>query len=96
MKLKNFIWCLVLALGSAGGCASSPVEIPEILQNQIDPTLRFSDVIQHPEAYQGKMLMLGGEVLSAKRLAEGTRLEVLQIPLDEYQRPVLTRTDSQG
>lgn len=96
MKLKNLIWCLVLALGSAGGCASSPVEIPETLQNQIDPTLTFPEVIQHPGAYQGKMLLLGGEVLSAKRLAEGSRLEVLQLPLDEYQRPVATRTDSQG
>ena len=40
--------------------------------------------------------MLGGEVLSAKRLAEGTRLEVLQLPLDDAQQPALTRTDSQG
>jgi outer membrane lipoprotein len=96
MKLRDLLVCVVLALGSAGGCASSPVEIPEILQNQIDPTLTFSDVIQRAGDYQGKMLMLGGEVLSAKRLAEGTRLEVLQLPLDEYQRPVATRTDSQG
>ncbi len=96
MKQKSLIWCLVLTLGSAGGCASSPMEIPETLQNQIDPTLTFSQVIQHPGSYQGKMLVLGGEVLSAKRLAEGTRLEVLQLPLDDYQRPLMTRTDSQG
>ena len=96
LKRKHLIWCLVLVLVSAVGCASSPVEIPEMLQNQIDPTLTFSQVIQHPGTYQGKMLMLGGEVLSARRLAEGTRLEVLQLPLDEYQRPVATRTDSQG
>ncbi len=96
MKLKNLNWCLVLTLGSMGGCASSPMEIPETLQSQIDPTLTFSQVMHHPESSQGKILVLGGEVLSAKRLAEGTRLEVLQLPLDDYQRPVLTRTDSQG
>lgn len=72
------------------------MEIPETLQNQIDPALTFSQVIHHPESYQGKMLVLGGEVLSAKRLVEGTRLEVLQLPLDDYQQPVATRTDSQG
>lgn len=96
MKLKNLIWCVVLGILTVGGCASSPMEIPEILQKQIDPTLTFSEVIQHPESYKGRMLVLGGEVLSAKRLAEGTRLEVLQLPLDDYQRPIVTRTDSQG
>lgn len=96
MKLRDLIGCLVLGLANAGGCASSPMEIPETLQNQIDPTLTFSQMIQNPGSFQGKMLVLGGEVLSAKRLAEGTRLEVLQLPLDEYQRPVVTRTDSQG
>ncbi|GJL69251.1 MAG: hypothetical protein NPIRA06_18860 [Nitrospirales bacterium] len=96
MKLNSVIWCVVFILGSAGGCASSPMEIPETLQNQIDPALTFSQVIQHPGSYQGKMLLLGGEVLSVKRLKEGTRLEVLQLPLDEYQRPLVTRTDSQG
>ncbi|MEO8326044.1 MAG: Slp family lipoprotein, partial [Nitrospirota bacterium] len=96
MKRRDLLGCVVLGLALMGGCASSPMEIPETLQNQIDPTLTFSQVIQNPGSYQGKMLVLGGEVLSAKRLAEGTRLEVLQLPLDEYQRPLVTRTDSQG
>ncbi|MEO8326111.1 MAG: Slp family lipoprotein, partial [Nitrospirota bacterium] len=96
MKLKNLIGCVWLGLVLMVGCASSPMEIPETLQNQIDPTLTFSQVIQNPGSYQGKMFVLGGEVLSAKRLAEGTRLQVLQLPLDDYQRPLVTRTDSQG
>ncbi len=96
MKLRDLPGCVVLGLVLMGGCASSPMEIPETLQNQIDPTLTFSQVIQDPASYQGKMLVLGGEVLSAKRIAEGTRLEVLQLPLDDYQRPLVTRTDSQG
>ena len=70
--------------------------VPETLQSQIEPSLTFSQLLQGPEAYQGKMIVLGGEVLSAKRRAEGTRLEVLQLPLDDSQRPVVTRTESQG
>ncbi|MDT3776661.1 Slp family lipoprotein [Nitrospira sp. MA-1] len=97
MKLKTLIECVFLGLGCVmGGCAASPMEIPETLRNQIDPTLTFLQVIQHPGSYQGKILLLGGEVLSVKRLKEGTRLEVLQLPLDEYRRPLMTRTDSQG
>jgi outer membrane lipoprotein len=96
MKLKDLLVCVVIGLVLMGGCASSPMEIPETLQSQIDPTLTFSQVIQHPGSYQGKTLVLGGEVLSAKRLEEGTRLEVLQLPLDDSQRPIVTRTDSEG
>jgi outer membrane lipoprotein len=70
--------------------------IPETLQNQVDPGITFSQLLQRPESFQGKIIVLGGEVLSAKRLAEDTRLEVLQLPLDDSQRPVVTRTDSQG
>jgi outer membrane lipoprotein len=96
MKLKNFFVCMLLGLGWLGGCASSPVVVPETLKNQVDPGLTFSQILQHPESYQGKMMILGGEVLSAKRHTEGTRLEVLHLPLDNSQQPVVTRTDSQG
>ena len=41
-------------------------------------------------------MLLGGEVLTAKRLKEGTRLEILQLPLDGSEEPVLDRTASQG
>lgn len=96
MKLRDLIVCLMLGLAWVGSCASSPMVIPETLQNQIDPGLTFQQLLQSPESYQGKIIMLGGEVLSAKRLAEGTRLEVLQLPLDDSRRPVVTRTESQG
>ncbi|MDH4194726.1 MAG: Slp family lipoprotein [Nitrospirota bacterium] len=96
MKLRNLMGWLCLGLVWVGACASSPMEIPETLKNQVDPGITFSQILHHPESYQGKMIMLGGEVLSARRLAEGTRLEVLQLPLDDSQRPVVTRTDSQG
>lgn len=86
----------MLCLGWMGGCASSPMVVPDTLKNQVDPGLTFPQLLQNSESYHGKILMLGGEVLSAKRLAEGTRLEVLQLPLDDAQRPALTRTDSQG
>lgn len=87
---------MLLGLAWVGGCASSPMVVPETLQDQVDPALTFSQILQRPEAYQGKILVLGGEVLSSKRLAEGTRLEVLQLPLDDSQRPIVTRTESQG
>lgn len=42
------------------------------------------------------MLVLGGEVLKAKRLKDGTQIELLQLPLDKDERPILNRQLSQG
>jgi outer membrane lipoprotein len=96
MMRRNLLIGMILILGVMAGCSSSPTVVPDGLQSQIDPVLTFSQVLQEPESHQGKLIILGGEVLSAKRLAEGTRLEVLQLPLDDSQRPVSIRTDSQG
>lgn len=49
-----------------------------------------------PDSYRGRLLVLGGEVLTAKRLKDGTRIEVLQLPLDGSQRPEWDRTASEG
>lgn len=89
---KKALWCFVLL----AGCTSGPEVVPETLQSQIDPQVTFQEIIQQPEAFQGKLVVLGGEVLHAKRTSEATQLEILQLPLDDSQRPSLTKTDSQG
>lgn len=40
--------------------------------------------------------MLGGEILSATFLPEGTRIEVLHLPLDSHLEPGGERTASEG
>jgi outer membrane lipoprotein len=76
-------------------CASSDV-IPESLEQQIDKNVTFNQVAQSPDSYRGRTIIVGGEVLHARRLREGTQLEVLQLPLDDDHRPVGQRTESQG
>lgn len=56
----------------------------------------FADVKASPDAYRGRTLVVGGEVLGAKRLKEGTRIEILQLPLDGALRPEPDLTQSQG
>lgn len=77
------------------GCAS-PAIVPEALERQIDKTVAFSQVIQSPDSYRGKMVVWGGEVLKANALQGGTQLEVLQLPLTENQEPARDRMASQG
>lgn len=83
-------------LGMAVGCSSSPVGIPETLEPRIDKNLTFTQVLASPESYQGRLILLGGEILKAKRLKEGTRFELLQLPLNQYHEPIMDLTRSQG
>lgn len=63
---------------------------------QVDRTLAFAQLKVSPDSYRGHLVIVGGEVLSAKRLKEGTRIEVLQIPLEDSQAPGKDRTASEG
>lgn len=89
------IWICLSMFGLLPACASSSA-VPKELQAQVDKSVTFVDLKQSPDQYRGHTIVLGGEVLSAKRLKEGTRIEVLQLPLDSYQAPVWDRTSSEG
>ncbi len=78
----------------AAGCAT-PV-IPESLESQVDKTVTFNQIVESPDSYRGKVIVVGGEVLKAKALKGGTQLEVLQLPLDDDQEPVIDRMESKG
>ena len=84
----------ILLVGS--GCMSGPQVVPEAFKANIDSTVTFPKVLEEPTLHQGTMVLLGGEVLTAKRLMEGTRLEILQLPLDGSEEPVFDRAASQG
>ena len=75
-------------------CATSVV--PAHLKDRVNRDLTFLEVKNYPESHKGKIIVAGGVVLSANRLKEATRLEVLQLPLDQNQEPQEHLTDSQG
>ena len=77
-------------------CSCAPEVIPKELEGQVDRKVSFLQLKESPEAYTGRMVVLGGEVLSAKRNNDSTRIEVLQLPLDSSLEPVSDRTTSQG
>jgi outer membrane lipoprotein len=74
------------------GCASSQ----QAEDGGAAAPLTFAQVKSVPDSYRGQTVVFGGEVLSARRLKEGTRIEVLQLPLDRSGRPGIDRTQSQG
>ncbi|NGZ02086.1 MAG: hypothetical protein CV090_03425 [Nitrospira sp. WS238] len=89
------ITMMSVALLFVGGCNQKEI-IPERLEGKVNRDLRYSDIKQDPEAKKGKLMLAGGKVLSAKRMKDGTRIEVLQIPLSEDLMPTGRETQSQG
>jgi outer membrane lipoprotein len=70
--------------------------IPEELETQVDWNLPFEHLVTNPAHYEGKMVCFGGEVLSARRLEQETRVEIFQLPLDGGDAPRGPRSFSQG
>jgi outer membrane lipoprotein len=76
--------------------ACAPQVIPKELEGQVDRDVSFLQVKQAPLSYMNRTIVLGGEVLSAKRGNDGTHIEVLQLPLDGSYEPVVDRSKSLG
>lgn len=89
MKRTTILVLIQLALAAivSAGCAPP---FPRELLDKIDTNVPFTALQKEPEKYIGKLLMVGGTIVDTKNLKEGTRIEVLQKPLDGEGRPALT------
>jgi len=74
-----------------GGCAVVPWE----LRKEIDRSISFQELKENPDAYVGRRVLLGGEIIEAKNLKEQTELQILQKPLGSGDLPVET-DESEG
>ncbi|WP_455388305.1 Slp family lipoprotein [Petrachloros mirabilis] len=78
------------------GCVGVLV-VPPDLKEKVDRSVTFQQVKTSPSTYEGRLIVVGGVVLSAKPLKEnGTRIEILQLPLDSDDEPVGQLTESKG
>ena len=76
-------------------CSGSKV-IPSDLKDQIDSSVSFRDIQASPQSVQGRTVLLGGEVLGARRVQDGVELEILQLPVKGDDPPSERRMESQG
>jgi outer membrane lipoprotein len=68
--------------------------ISKELRAQTDRTLSFQQVFQNPEAFQGKIMIWGGEIIETTNQKDGTTLIViLQRPLDWMEEPKIERSE---
>ena len=78
---------LLVAAGSVAGCA--PV-LSKQLRQEAEPPIPFAELQQAPDTYKGLVVILGGYILEAENGPDGSRLTILQAPLDSRNRPKST------
>ena len=79
------------------GCAQPyKATLSSDLASQLNDSLSFSQIIEFPDEHKGKLVILGGQILSAKRLQHSTELIILQLPLIQQQEPTTELTRSEG
>jgi len=67
------------------GCAHV---ISKDLRVKADPSLTFGEVYQNPNAYQGKTVIWGGEIIDTTNQKDGTTfVEIFQLPLSRWGEP---------
>lgn len=84
--------CALLVLP---GCITSELVTKE-MESQVARDIPFEALKAEPDTFKGRVMVLGGKVLAAKRLKEGTQIEVLQLPLDGADAPIMHLPQSKG
>jgi outer membrane lipoprotein len=70
--------------------------VPFGLEQEIDASVSFADLKRAPSEYVGRTVMIGGNVIRAKRTEAGTELEVLQLPTEKEGTLTEERLRSEG
>lgn len=95
MPIKRLQGIVLLSVAAVlAGCASSSDTMDQAQGGQRTPP--FIQIKGAPDSFKGQPLVLGGQVLSAKRLKDGTRIEVLQLPLNDWEQPASDLMKSEG
>jgi len=75
-----------LLSGIAFLTACAPAISKESLR-QADPNITFQLLVKNPDRYTGKVVLLGGQIVTTVVRENETWIEVLQQPLDWQQQP---------
>ena len=86
--------CLFSGIVALSGCATSEHQADGLASGT--PQISYAQVKSTPESFKGESVMFGGKVLGARRLKEGTRIELLQLPLTSSLQPTMDLGRSEG
>jgi outer membrane lipoprotein len=84
-RIRNFFMALWPGLLLFSTCATT---IPSEVLTGVDPNISFQKLGENPEAFTGKTIVLGGEVLITENQPGKTLLILLQHELDGDLKPL--------
>ncbi|WP_084605164.1 Slp family lipoprotein [Desulfonatronum thioautotrophicum] len=76
---------IVFIVGGLPGCA--PVISPELM-GQADQALSFAELRHNPHAHKGRIVVLGGVIIQAHVVDQGTLLEIYQTRTNRRGEPI--------
>ncbi|MBZ0154803.1 MAG: Slp family lipoprotein [Alphaproteobacteria bacterium] len=88
--MKGIAFFVLLAVAGCAHVVSRDVR--EAADRSLPSRAFFAD----PDAYRGKVVILGGTIITTTNTKEGTTIEVLEQPLDSFERPKDGRDASFG
>src|SRR6476620_4959613 len=100
---------LIMVIAGAGflptGCAKSAHQtgqaqlerlVPADVLSQVDDPCSLSRFLADPRQFVGRTVMVSGVALKARRLNEGTEIEILQVPTERGLSPSDRKAKSEG
>jgi outer membrane lipoprotein len=85
---RYLVWSLMLLISMAVVGCRHTISAP--VRQQAEPPLPFSELRNNPDDFTGRTIIVGGDILSTRNTAQQTFVEVLQKPLDAFERPITT------
>lgn len=64
--------------------------VSETLRQQAKPAVSFEALRANPDAFKGRTVILGGDILKTQNTQHQTSIEILQKPLDRLEAPLIT------
>jgi outer membrane lipoprotein len=83
MIIRFFV--MIISIGCLNGCAH--VISGDILE-QVNRDITFGELRKSPEAYTGKMVVLGGVIVKSVNKKDGTLLEIYQTEIEDEGMPI--------
>jgi starvation-inducible outer membrane lipoprotein len=84
---RGYVLLLVCGMAFMVGCSA----VPRKYLSQVDPSTTLTDITDHPDQYQGKVVILGGARLDEREHDGHVWLHVRNRPLDKEYKPHLPR-----
>lgn len=85
--LRGSWFVLVVGVCAACGLGACAQNIPSKYARQAEPGATLTTLTSRPEAYQGKVVILGGVIIEEKQEGERVWLRMRNRPLDEDYMP---------